>query len=543
MKIYYELVLAFLLISLTFAFIMFYFKNPEIQNLPYYTFRTLLRITLTYFISLAFGLVFGILAGTNKTASKILVPIFDIAQSVPILGYFPAAVLFLIALFHGSEIGLELAAIFLLFTSMEWAIFFGVVGAIKNIPSNVVEAAKVFGLKGFAYIKHVIIPAIIPALIVASTLAWGDGWFFMIASEYISYGGKTYALPGLGSYLAKAAYEYGDLNLALALLALITFIVIVINHFTWHKLTEKASVLGYKPIFKFPSPEKIVSKRMHFHLSKFYFRHNLLPSIRIEKYTRVQKLITLALIVVLISSFLFFFYQTIPSLETIKQAILIPEIYKLPIYILLTLVRLTLAFLISLAIALVMGFLAAENKIFARIFFPIYDIGQSVPILALFPIVFVYLSKFFGGYFGLELTAIIVLVADMIWYMFLNIVGALKSMPKETMEVAKLFGLKGIKKIKHIVLPSIIPAIVTGSILSWATGWNTIIFAEYMPYEKEVLSLPGLGSFLDRVAYEQGNTILLIFLLLIISSIVIFMEKFIWKKLIEKCEKYESIEV
>jgi NitT/TauT family transport system permease protein len=543
MKNFIELLAGFFLIFLLFILIIHFMKNPEIQNLPYYTFRTLLRITITYFISLAFGLFFGILAATNKTASKILVPIFDIGQSIPILGYFPAAILFLLTLFQGSEIGLELAAIFLLFTSMEWAIFFGVIGAVKSIPSNVVEAARVFGLKGLDYIKHVILPAITPALIAASTLAWGDGWFFMIASEYISYGGKTYSLPGLGSYIAKAAYEYGDLNLAIALLVLTTFIIVVINHFTWHRLTERVSTLGYRPIFKFPPPEKKISKRMWLHFPRFYFRHKIVFPVKFGEYTKIQKSITTAFVLFLIFSFIFFFYRAIPSLQTIKQAIFVPELSNLPFYILFTLTRLFIAFIISLTIAIAMGILAAENRKFAMIFFPLYDIGQSVPLLALFPIIFVYLSRVFGGILGLEITAIVMLVADMIWYLFLNIVSAIKTIPEETKEVSKLFGLKGWNRIKHIVLPSIIPAIVTGSILSWATGWNTVIFAEYMPYGKEVLSLPGLGSFLDRTAYEQGNTILLLFLLFIISAIVILMENLIWKKLVEKTEKYETIEV
>jgi NitT/TauT family transport system permease protein len=544
-KYHIELLIGIPFIILLFFIIMTYVKNPEINNLPYYTFRTLLRISVTYLISLGVGLFFGLMAAMNKTASKILIPIFDIGQSIPILGYFPAAVLFLIALFPIA--GMEMAAIFLLFTSMEWAIFFGVVGAVKNIPANVVEAAKVFGIKGFNYIRHVVLPAITPAIIAASTLAWGDGWFFMIASEYISYGGKVYALPGLGSYLAKAAYVYNDLGLASVLLVLITSIVVIINHFTWHRLTEKLSASGHRPIFKFPHveiphTEKKTSKRQWMHLPRFYFRQKIVFPIKFGKYTKIQRAIGYAFVFILIISFIYFFYHKIPSFKSIKEAILVPEIFNLPFYIFLTMSRLTIAFVISLTIAIVMGILAAENRKFAMIFFPLYDIGQCVPILALFPIVFVYLSQFLGGTLGLEITAIVVLVADMIWYMFLNIVSAIKTIPQETKEVSKMYGLKGWKRIRHVILPSIMPAIVTGSILSWATGWNTVIFAEYMPHGDQVLSLPGLGYLLDKTAYEQGNTIFLIFLLFIIASIVLLMEKFIWRRLLEKCEKYEAIE-
>ncbi|MEM3047363.1 MAG: ABC transporter permease subunit [Candidatus Bathyarchaeia archaeon] len=204
--------------------------------------------------------------------------------------------------------------------------------------------------------------------------------------------------------------------------------------------------------------------------------------------------------------------------------------------------RLTIAYIISLVLALVMGMLAAEHKRFAAVFYPLFDIGQAVPILALFPILFGTLSPIFGASAGLEITAITMLILDMIWYMFLNVVSAIRNIPSEIREVSRLFGFKGLRRVVHVVIPSILPAIVTGSILSWGTGWNTIIFAEYMPYKSEQtggpLSIPGLGSYLDEAGYTHGNTILLIFLLGIIAAIVILMEMLVWRRLLRKFEKY-----
>jgi ABC-type anion transport system duplicated permease subunit len=188
-----------------------------------------------------------------------------------------------------------------------------------------------------------------------------------------------------------------------------------------------------------------------------------------------------------------------------------------------------------------MGVLAAEHKRFAAVFYPLYDIGQGVPILALFPVLFLGLNGLLGAPgIALELTCIIMLVLDMIWYMFLNIVSAVKNIPTDIKEVSQLLGFKGLKRVTHIVIPSILPSIVTGSILSWGTGWNTIIFAEYMPSTGEAppLSVPGLGSLLDKAGYEFGNTVVLIFLLGIIAVIVLSMEGFVWRRLLRKFEKY-----
>jgi ABC-type anion transport system duplicated permease subunit len=107
--------------------------------------------------------------------------------------------------------------------------------------------------------------------------------------------------------------------------------------------------------------------------------------------------------------------------------------------------------------------------------------------------------------------------------------------------VGQLFGFKGLKRIIHIVIPSILPAIVTGSILSWGTGWNTIIFAEYLPSTEPTIppvSIPGLGSLLDVAGYEYGNTVVLILLLVIIAVIVLSMEGLLWRRLLRKFERY-----
>jgi len=483
-----------------FWLVMAFVKNPEVQFLPYYTFRTLLRITITLGISVAWGVSFGILASTNKTASIILVPFIDLLQSVPILGYFPAVIILFISLFQASELAIELSAILLLFTSMAWAIFFGVLGAVKGIPVNVVESARGFGLEGFKYARHVILPAIVPALVSGATLAWCDGWFFMIAAEYIEYAGTTYWVPGLGSFLAKASYVYDDITLSIILLALITALVVYINFLTWHRLMERATAGTYKPVLKLdlsgvgqlgvirgigPGRWLHLGDRIHWPRSFTVASH------RLRRYTRLEKVIALVLALFLVFLIIYLIAPQM-SLDVIKRGFSsypADELANLPSYVALTMGRLGIAYAISLSAALGMGILAAEHKKFAAVFYPIYDIGQAVPILALFPVLFIALSRTFGGVIGLEITSITMLILDMIWYMFLNIVSAIKNIPSEIREVGKLFGFKGLKRITHVVIPCILPAIVTGSILSWGTGWNTIIFSEYMPYGASTIYL------------------------------------------------------
>ena len=529
--------------------IMTFLPYPELKNLPTFTFSTVSRIIITLAISVLWGVSFGILAATNRIASLILTPLIDLLQSVPILGYFPMVIAFLFAL---GPWGIELSVIVLLFASMAWAIFFGVVGAIRGIPTNVTESARSFGLTGWRYIRHVILPAIVPAVISGANLAWCDGWFFIIAAEYIQYQGSVVAPPsgGLGYLLARAAYEYKDMTLAITLLVFITFIVVYFNTLTWHRLMEKASTGTFKPVFRMDlsgvGKLGIARANMWLHFGRSHWPRSFsIAAQRLRKYSRIEKLIVFIITFVIIFAVLYKVSGQFPTVQTIQKGFSEPpaaELVTLPWLVLLTMGRLTAAYAISLVVAIGMGALAAEHKNFAKLFYPLFDIGQGVPILALFPVLFLGLNQLIGNpRIALELTCIIMLVLDMIWYMFLNIVSAVKNVPTEINEVGKMFGFKGFKRITHIIIPSILPAIVTGSILSWGTGWNTIIFAEYLPSTSPTIppiSVPGLGSLLDKAGYEYGNTVVLIFILIIIAAIVLLMEGLVWRRLLRKFEKY-----
>jgi NitT/TauT family transport system permease protein len=522
---------------------------PEVKNLLLYTLSTLARISFTLLVSLGWGVSFGIFAATNKMASLTLTPLVDLLQSIPILGYFPLVVGFLFAL---GPWGVELSVIILLFTSMAWSIFFGVIGAIQAIPANVTESAQSFGLKGWQYIRHVVLPAIIPAVISGANLAWCDGWFFMIAAEYIQYQGRVVTPPsgGLGYLLAMAAYDYKDMNLAILLLVYITFLVVFFNTLTWHKLMERASTGTFKPVFRLDlsGVGKLraakVSSWMRFDQLhwRVHFPH---VSHRLRRYSRTEKLIAVTLSIALVILIMSLESEHLPSLDMIIEGFHKPpaeEIAQLPMLIGLTMGRLIIAYGISLMAAIGLGVSAAEHRRMAAVIYPLYDIGQGVPILALFPVAYLGFNDIIGNpRIALELTCIIMLVLDMIWYMFINVVSAVKNIPAEINEVGKMFGFKGLKRITHLVVPSILPSIVTGSLLSWGTGWNTIIFAEYLPSTEPSIppvSIPGLGSLLDKAGYEYGNTIVLIFILGLIAVIVLSMEGLLWRRLLRKFEKY-----
>jgi len=163
-------------------------RHPESYSLPLYTFYSVLRITVAYLIALSWTLVAGILIARNKTLSDLFIPLFDIGQSVPALALFPFVIIILLR-YVGSGIGLELASVILLLTGTQWYLLFNIIGAIRTIPGDVIEAANAFGIKDWNFIKLVLLPAIFPGIIVGSIQAWGGAWNASIVSEYINFGG------------------------------------------------------------------------------------------------------------------------------------------------------------------------------------------------------------------------------------------------------------------------------------------------------------------------------------------------------------------
>jgi NitT/TauT family transport system permease protein len=523
---------------LTLIYSYFFVDYPDAKLIPLYALISLGRIAVVFTISLAFGIGTGVLSAINKTAGKIIIPVFDILQSVPILGYFPVLLIAIIAAFPGY-VGKELAVWILLFTAMEWSIFFGVVGSIRAIPHSVKEAASTFNIKGYAYFKNVILPAIIPALISASTLAWNDGWTFDIAAEFVSYNGQSYAEPGIGSFIVNSSLVNVNLEAAWLGLLVIGEIVVLTNQAIWHRLADQVS--KHRPIFSIHVPERIVHplRTMRMPARRIFglrFRVEFLGLSRFRN-SFSTKIIALSFLTVLIGiGVASNLSSLIPAFSVVSQTISQVNVIETVLFTLFTLGRLFVVYIVALFISLIAAFVASQSKNFRKLFYSIYDIGRAIPYLALFPPLFATLIQIMPGELGLEISSFFLIFMGMIWYIIYNVVTAASYLPQELREVSSLFGFKGYRKLRDILIPSVLPAIVTGSILAWGGGWNVIIYSEYISQGNNVYSLPGLGFLLDSAANE-GNSYLVMFYLFIMSGIVILIGRLVWRRLIDKVER------
>jgi ABC-type nitrate/sulfonate/bicarbonate transport system permease component len=160
--------------------------NLSPSMLPLYAAFSLLRMLTAYALSLGFALGAGYWASASILGRRLILPALDVLQAVPILGFFPAAIFFFIRLFHGSALGVEAAAVFLIFTSQAWNMAFSVYESLTMIPDDLRTASRMSGLEGAVLWRRLLLPACVPRLVYNSMLSWAGGWYFLIASEIIA---------------------------------------------------------------------------------------------------------------------------------------------------------------------------------------------------------------------------------------------------------------------------------------------------------------------------------------------------------------------
>jgi len=571
-------------------------ENPETAQLPYYIFRTMLRMIAAYILVIIFGLVYGITAALYQKPRVFMIPLLDILQSIPVLGYLPAAVLLFIGAFPG-QLGTEFASILLIFTGMAWAVTFGVYGAVRNIPNDLREASNAFGVRGLMYIRHVVLPIIFPAFITGSILAWGGGWYFLVAAEFMSFGRHlasgavlpqcisgtdpsvcSLSLPGIGEYLARAIFVTHNTPSAVFGLVVFSTLVFAINILVWKPLTFYSRRFRLEtmsspspfdsggsdrsPIilaFDWIRPHLSVIDDVLFRLTSTFSSltrrgrfGNAFSFLYVPRRKRPFKpgilslgpiyIVLFIIVMVLFGSFV---ASAIPSaiqvpIQDIQNSFkLHPEAYNLPIYALDSVVRIAFAYFIALGWTLAVAIIICRSKRLYDILMPLFDIGQSIPALALFPFIVVFVITFFGGgSFGVEVASILLLLTGTQWYLLFNLLSAIRSIPGDILEASRSFGLKGLSFYWHILLPAIFPGIIIGSVQAWGGAWNATIVSEYINYNGTVTSVPGLGSFLTQ-ATLWGDPALVTIAVGVMVLVILIMNSLIWRVLFERAERYK----
>src|SRR2546426_365321 len=227
--------LVFIVAGVAFA-ILYPESAARAAALPLLAVFSLARMVAAYLLALVFAIAYGTTMALSKRAALVMLPLLDILQSVPILGFFPAALVFFVATFQGHPAGLELAVDFLIFTSMAWNMAFGVYESLTTIPQDLQDGARVFAVRDWLRFRRLVFPAMVPKLVYNSMLSWSNGWFFLVASEIFTAFGATYVRPGLGAFIADRG-NAGDLPGIMVGIAVLAGVVVTLDALIWRPLS------------------------------------------------------------------------------------------------------------------------------------------------------------------------------------------------------------------------------------------------------------------------------------------------------------------
>lgn len=524
---------------------------PELDfstsQIPYYAGRTLLRMWIAFCFSLFFAISLGYLAAKNSAARTVILPALDVLQSVPVLGFLSATVAGFMALFPGSLLGVECAAIFAIFTGQVWNMAFGFYHSMVTIPNDMQEAASTYGLSRWQRFRTVELPASAHSLIWNSMMSFGGGWFFVAQSEAISVMNKDIKLPGLGSYMASAI-EKGDNHAALLAVAAMLLLILMSDQLIWRPMLVWADKFKIELTESGLPPTSWVYNLLRgTYLFTWLSLHvwqpledalgqtlrRIKPSARRASPGAINwplRIAGLAFTAWLGYESIISIFAAIAVLHGALSVALVGHIAWLGLLTLLRVLAMTvLATLIWTPIGVWIGF---HPKV-ARFAQPLAQIGASFPVNMTFPIV---VGIFVATRTSMNWGSILLIAMGTQWYILFNVIAGAMAIPNEMKEVASIYGLRKWQLWRTLILPAIFPFWVTGACTAAGGAWNASIVAEFATWGDTTLKADGLGAFIAEVT-KSGDTPLIIVSIGVMSLFVVAMNKLVWRRLYGYAER------
>ncbi len=511
--------------------------------LPYYLLRTTLRMFLALAASLVFSCLFAAIAARYRSAEKIMVPMLDILQSIPILGFLSITVTGFIALFPGNLLGVECAAIFAIFTSQAWNMAFSLYQSLKTVPNELREAARIFQLSTWQRFWRLELPFAMPGLLWNMMMSMSGGWFFVVASEAISVSNQNIKLPGIGSYIA-ASIEARDLGaIGWAIGAMLLGIILYDQLFfrpllawadkfrfedsqsdtaqsswllTWIRRTDRLQAVG----------AVIVRALEH---SFLIFRRNYDgTSIRArakvpnETLTRVGDAIITALVFFAVWH-LWLFVHTEVGLAEVGHVLLLGVI---------TLIRVLVLISLAALVWVPVGIWIGMNPRVAGRLQAMAQFLAAFPTNLIYPLVVVLLVRW---KLNPDVWLSPLMVFGTQWYILFNVIAGASTVPTELRYASQNLGLSGWLKWKRYLLPAVFPSFVTGAITASGGSWNASIVAEYVSWGSTTLEAHGLGSYIARMT-AVGDFPRIALGIGVMCVFVMGLNHFVWRRLYRLAE-------
>jgi NitT/TauT family transport system permease protein len=514
-------------------------------QLPYYALRTTLRMFAALVASLIFTFTYATLAAKSRRAGMILIPVLDILQSVPILGFLSFTVTFFLNLFPGNTMGAELAAIFAIFTSQAWNMAFSFYQSLRTVPRDLDEVARGFRLTGWQKFWQLEAPFAMPGLIWNTMMSMSGGWFFVVAAEAITVGDTTIALPGVGSYIAKAN-DAGNWSAIGAAVLTMGIVILLYDQLLFRPIVAWAAKFRVEL-----SVSQDVESSWVLNLIKrtHWLRLSVTPvfgalrgvsllplrlptgfTARKPTSEEPSRLVDTAWIVAIVVVAAWAAWLTTSYIATELSWDEVGRVFVLTFYTLIRVIALMfLATLVWVPISVWIGL----RPRWAEAIQPIAQFLAAFPVNLLFGAA-VSLVLAYNLNPNIWLSFLIVFGTQ--WYIVFNTIGGASAFPNDLREAAANFRIRGWRWWTQVIIPAVAPYYLTGAITASGGSWNASIVAEYVKWKDHTVVAQGVGSYIAE-ATEKGDFPRIVLGVAMMSLFVTLFNRLFWRRLYAYAER------
>jgi len=518
--------------------------------LPYYALYSIARMLIALFFSFLFTFTIGTLAARYKQAERLIIPMIDIMQSIPVLGVLPIAIWGGVLLFPNSQLGPECAAITAIFTSQVWNITLSFYQSLKTLPTQLRETSRLLQLNAWQRFWRVEVPFAMPGLIWNAMISMSAGWFFVVAAEAISIANQKITLPGIGSYIAKAINQ-ADLT-AIGYAIVTMFLVILLydqllfrpivqwadkfrigsdldkkNKRPWVSiLFHKTRLLRYLGAIFEKGSDAFVNMRWQLtsnsHTSKHQQPTHTTTPLNKHRFLRLLKLSCYLLLAL---SFITLLYLSAPliRISLTQQADIIRLIYLGAV----TALRIAILIVLCLLVWVPIGVWIGLRPSAMRLLQPTIQFLAAFPANLLFPLVAITIIHY---HLNVNIWTSPLMILGTQWYILFNVIAGTSKLPQSLLYAANTLHVKSWLRWRRLILPSIFPDLATGMITAAGGAWNASIIAESVNWGNIQLQATGLGATITQ-ATQQGNSSHLALGITVMSLYVLLINRFLWRPL------------
>jgi NitT/TauT family transport system permease protein len=516
--------------------------------LPGYTLISLARGLLAYCISLLFTLIYGYWAAKDAMARRVLIPLLDILQSIPVLGFLPGLLLALSAAFPDSNIGLEFAVVLMIFTGQAWNMTFSYYHSLRSVPQDQQDAATAYRFTWWQRLKWVELPFSTMGLVWNSMMSMAGGWFFLMICETYRLGDQDFRRPGLGSYM-QAAYDANEVGAMLWAVLAMLLMIVALDQLLWRPVvvwSQKFRVEegGEQPEMTSWFLNWLRRSRIITFVERFFKRlfrrgralsaaHRKPPKTATVSNHAWVTVLSLIAFVVLLGVLSYGGWKLIGLLRQVPLA----QWGATFVAALLTLARVLVSTAIGTLWALPAGLAIGLSPRMSRIFQPVVQVAASFPAPLLFPLVIAGLQVV-----GVSLSwgCILLMLLGTQWYILFNVIAGAMAVPADLREAARGYRFTRWQRFCTLYLPAVFPYLVTGWVTAAGGAWNASIVAEIVKYKGQVLEAGGLGDQISAVSNARNFPLLAVSVLVMATVVVVF-NRTVWRRLYELAERRYSL--